>query len=48
MADAMYALVTYPALHDLLSKRGLDEVAGITWDNVALKIRGLYDQVLGR
>ena len=48
MADAMYALVTYPALHDLLSQRGLDEVAGITWDNVALKIRGLYDQVLGR
>ncbi|WP_296159888.1 glycosyltransferase family 4 protein [uncultured Porphyromonas sp.] len=48
MADAMYALVTYPALHDLLSQRGLDEVAGITWDKVALKIRGLYDQVLGR
>ena len=48
MADAMYALVTYPALHDLLSQRGLDEVAGITWDKVAHKIRGLYDQVLGR
>ena len=48
MANAMYALVTYPALHELLSQRGLDEVAGITWDNVALKIRGLYDQVLGR
>lgn len=48
MADAMYALVTYPALHDLLSQRGRNEVAGITWDKVALKIRGLYDQVLGR
>lgn len=47
LADAMYALVAYPAMHKFLAEQGLKEVNGITWENVGLKVRGIYDRVLG-
>lgn len=43
LADAMYGLVTYPALHQFLSEEGLAEVAGITWEDTGLKVRQIYD-----
>ena len=48
LADAIYGLVSYPALHQFLSEEGLREVNGITWEKVGLKIRGIYDRLLGR
>lgn len=46
LADAMHALVAYPALHQFLKEKGLEEVNNITWENVGLKVRGIYDQIL--
>lgn len=47
LADAMYALVSYPAMHKFLSEEGLKEVNNITWENVGLKVRGIYNRMLG-
>lgn len=46
LADAMYSLVTYPAMHKFLSEEGLREVNNITWEDVGLKVRSIYDKVL--
>lgn len=46
LADAMYALVSYPAMHKFLSEEGLKEVNSITWENVGLKVRGIYNRIL--
>lgn len=46
LADAMYALVSYPALHHFLSEEGLKEVNSIKWEDVGIKIRAIYDQLL--
>lgn len=46
LADAMYALVSYPAMHRFLSEEGLKEVNSIKWEDVGLKIRAIYDQLL--
>lgn len=46
LADAIYGLVSYPALHQFLSEEGLREVNSITWEKVGLKIRGIYDRLL--
>lgn len=36
-ADAMYGLISYPALHQFLAEKGLEEVNNITWENVGYK-----------
>ncbi|MDR0686546.1 MAG: glycosyltransferase family 4 protein [Dysgonamonadaceae bacterium] len=48
MADAMYSIVTYPAMHEYLKTEGKKEVDAITWEDVALKVRRIYDQVSGK
>lgn len=46
MADAIYAVCNYPSLFRYLQEEGKKEVDGITWEKVAQKIRGLYENVL--
>ena len=46
MADAMYALCTYDALHRHLQTEGKREVDGITWEKVGQRIRSHYDRLL--
>ena len=46
MADAIYAIVEYPAIYQTLSKEGRDEVNRITWDKAGLKVRTIYDTVI--
>lgn len=46
MADAMYALCSYDALHQYLQEEGKKEVDQITWEKVGLRIRKCYDQLL--
>ncbi len=46
MADAIYAICTYPALYEYLRDEGKEEVDGIKWETVGLKVRGIYDSVL--
>ena len=46
MADAIYSIVTYPAMHRQLSEDGLAEVNQITWDKAGKKVIDIYNQVL--
>jgi glycosyltransferase involved in cell wall biosynthesis len=48
MADAIYSLVTYPALHNQLKEDGLAEVNQITWDKAGAKVINIYNKVLNR
>ena len=46
MADAIYSLCHYDALHDYLSEEGKKEVNNITWEKVGERIRNCYDRLL--
>ena len=48
MADAIYSIVTYPAMHKQLQEDGLAEVNQITWDKAGKKVINIYNQVLHR
>ncbi len=48
MADAIYGIVTYPAMYKSLRERGLEEVNNIKWYDAGLKVRRIYDMVTGR
>ena len=48
MADAIYSIITYPAMYDYLRIEGKREVDEIKWEYAGLKVRKIYDQVLGR
>ena len=47
MANAIYSIITYPAMYDYLKVEGKKEVDGIVWENAAWKVRDIYDRVLG-
>lgn len=46
MADAIYALLTYPALAKMFSQKGHEEVTGLKWDNAAAKVKKVYESVV--
>ncbi len=46
MADAMYALITYPALASMFSKKGLEEVTSLKWNDAAAKIKRVYEDAV--
>ncbi len=46
MADAIYGLITYPALSHMFAKKGLEEVTGLKWNNAAAKIKKIYQEVI--
>ena len=48
MADAIHAIITYPALYNQLREDGLAEVNRITWDKAGQKVIDIYNRVLGR
>lgn len=48
MADAIYSIITYPAMYNQLREDGLAEVAQITWEKAGAKVIDIYRQVLGR
>ncbi|MCM1309649.1 MAG: glycosyltransferase [Bacteroides sp.] len=48
MADAIYSIITYPAMHAQLKEEGLAEVNRITWDKAGQKVINIYKQVLNR
>jgi glycosyltransferase involved in cell wall biosynthesis len=48
MADAINAIVSYPALYHQLREDGLAEVAQITWDKAGKKVIDIYNKVLNR
>ncbi len=42
MADAIYGLITYPALAKMFSTKGMKEVTGLKWNDAAAKVRAVY------
>lgn len=48
MADAIYAICNNESLYEYLKVEGRREVDNITWENVALKLRGLYEKVMAQ
>lgn len=46
MADAMHALISYPALHDYLRVKGIEEIHGITWEKAGKKVIDIYKKVI--
>ena len=46
MADAIYSIITYPAMYNQLREDGLAEVAQITWDKAGAKVIDIYRRVL--
>lgn len=43
LADAIYALVNYPALSNMFAQKGLEEVTGLKWDNAAAEVKAVYE-----
>jgi glycosyltransferase involved in cell wall biosynthesis len=48
MADAIYAIITYPALYEFLKTEGKQEVDNITWEAAGQKVRAIYEEVIHR
>ena len=48
MANAIYSIITYPAMYKQLREDGLKEVAQITWDKAGRKVIDIYNKVLNR
>lgn len=46
LADAIYGLLTYPALGRMFASKGLEEVTGLKWTNAATKIKTVYETVV--
>jgi glycosyltransferase involved in cell wall biosynthesis len=46
LSDAIYGLITYPALHKFLRHEGLREVNNMKWEHAGQKVRAIYDRVL--
>ena len=48
MADQIYGLLQYPAIAQLAARCGYDEVNSIKWNDVAAKIKGIYQEVIDK
>lgn len=46
MADAIYGLITYPALSQMFAQKGLEEVTGLKWNTAAAKIKEVYEAAI--
>jgi hypothetical protein len=46
MADAIYGLITYPALSKMFRERGQAEVNTLKWDKAAEEVARVYQSVL--
>lgn len=46
MADAIYGILTYPALSKMIIRNGKEEVIRLKWDNSARHVRNIYDEVI--
>lgn len=46
LADAMYALIKYPALSNMFASKGLEEVTNLKWNDAAAKIKAVYESAI--
>lgn len=47
MADAIYALITYPAMARMFTEKGHEEVTGLKWNDAAAKVKAVYEKLAG-
>ena len=45
LADAIYGLLRYPALSEMAVRSGLEEVNNLKWDNAAVKVAKVYNEL---
>ena len=48
MADAIYGLISYPALAKMFQEKGMEEVNNLKWFNAAVKIKDVYQQAIDK
>jgi glycosyltransferase involved in cell wall biosynthesis len=48
MADAIYGILTYPALAQMFIKNGREEVIMLKWDNSARHVRSIYNEIISK
>jgi glycosyltransferase involved in cell wall biosynthesis len=48
MADAMYSIITYPAMANYLKEEGRREVNEIKWEYAGKKVRQIYEHVISK
>ncbi|MGM9836292.1 MAG: glycosyltransferase [Muribaculaceae bacterium] len=48
MANAIYSIISYPAMSQQLHEEGLDEVAGIVWKKAGTKVINIYKRLVNR
>ncbi len=46
LADAIYAIISYPSLYDFMRKEGKDEVDQIKWEYAGKKVIDIYKRLL--
>ena len=46
MADAIYGLITYPALAKMFAQKGLEEVTNLKWNDAAKKVKQVYEDAI--
>ena len=46
MADAIYGILSYPSLTDMFVRCGNKEASALKWDEAALKVKKVYEQVI--
>ena len=46
MADAIYALIQYPALSEMFIHYGKQEVESLKWEGAAAKVKNVYEQTI--
>lgn len=46
MSDAIYALLSYPALSQMAIRKGLDEVNALKWENAANHVKEIYSKII--
>lgn len=46
IADAIYSICTYPGMYDYLRVEGKKEVDSIKWEDVGLRVRKVYEDVI--
>ena len=45
-ADAIYGLITYPALAKMFAQKGLEEVTNLKWNDAAKKVKQVYEDAI--
>jgi glycosyltransferase involved in cell wall biosynthesis len=46
MADAMYSIITYPAMATYLREEGIREVDEIKWEYAGQRVRRIYESII--